>query len=306
MRLTEWMKRNRAGRLAAALLAAAAVLVQVQQAAAYDAGLPMAGYGSDGSWELDEEEINYKYEPAPFTLKLIFDDKTEWLTKKITKDWRSRREDGVYVWNDEAMDAYLDSIKGKYETQQGKVAFTTHDGINKIFDSENCGWHLNNYFTEERIKEAVETGADSALSAWNSGLDYCSDSDVGHNYIEVDIARQKVYLFENSENVFEADCVTGTIGTTDTATGVFQVANKSAPAVLSDTDKSGNKYEQPVNYWVCFNPMRGMGFHDAPWRGGFGGDIYKSWGSHGCVNMAEEDAKRIYEEAFIYMPVIVY
>ena len=304
MKLTGDGKIRRIGKKIAAC--AAAALIFVQPVFGFDAGLSIAGYGSDGSWELDEEQINYRYEPAPFQLKLIFDDQVETLSKKLTASWRSLREDGVYVWQDDVIAEYLQKLALKYDTQVGKVAFTTHDGISKIFDSDCCGWHLSIPFTTQRIKDAVENGEETAQPAWNSGLTYCATSDIGTTYIEVDISRQKVYLFKDGENVFEADCVTGTYNTTDTVKGVYQVANKSSPAVLSDVDKSGKKYEQPVNYWVCFNQRRGQGFHDANWRGSFGGEIYKSWGSHGCVNMAEEDAKRIFEEAFIYEPVIVY
>ena len=38
-----------------------------------------------------------------------------------------------------------------------------------------------------------------------------------------------------------------------------------------------------VTYWMPFNG--GIGFHDATWRGCFGGQIYIWSGSHGCVNM---------------------
>ena len=53
-----------------------------------------------------------------------------------------------------------------------------------------------------------------------------------------------------------------------------------------------------------FNGSQGM--HDAIWRAEFGGDIYKSWGSHGCVNLPLEAAEKIYKETYMYYPVIVY
>ena len=306
MRQTGRARKKRIKKRMTACIAAAGMLLSFQYARGSEAGLSIAGYGSDGSWELSEEDINYRYEPAPFELTLLFDGKEEKLTKKNTASWRKLREDGVYVWDDDKIAAYLQELAKKYDTEPGKVAFTTHDGISKLFDSNCCGWHLSISFTTQRIKDAVENGQETAEPAWNSGLTYCATSDVGTSYIEVDISRQKVYMFKDGENILEADCVTGTYKTTDTLKGVFQVTGKSSPAILSDVDKSGKKYEQPVTYWVCFNQLRGQGFHDANWRGSFGGEIYKSWGSHGCVNMAEEDAKQLYQESFIYQPVIVY
>ena len=36
------------------------------------------------------------------------------------------------------------------------------------------------------------------------------------------------------------------------------------------------------------------GMHDAPWRGAFGGRIYRGNGSHGCVNMPVWAARELY------------
>ena len=47
-----------------------------------------------------------------------------------------------------------------------------------------------------------------------------------------------------------------------------------------------------VGYWMPFNG--GIGFHDASWRSEFGGTIYKTNGSHGCVNLPKEAAKQIF------------
>ena len=38
----------------------------------------------------------------------------------------------------------------------------------------------------------------------------------------------------------------------------------------------------------------GIGLHDASWRSSFGGSIYKTNGSHGCVNMPYSVAEAIY------------
>ena len=50
----------------------------------------------------------------------------------------------------------------------------------------------------------------------------------------------------------------------------------------------------------------GIGIHDASWRTSFGGSIYKSKGSHGCINTPFEAVKTIYENSYTGIPVIVY
>ena len=50
----------------------------------------------------------------------------------------------------------------------------------------------------------------------------------------------------------------------------------------------------------------GIGMHDATWRSSFGGTIYKTGGSHGCINLPHSVAKKIYENIQAGMPVICY
>ena len=265
-------------------------------------GETVAGYGAkDGAGVSETEET---LTPVTFSMKIRFDDEYEILSEGDTVGWCSRKQDNSYVWNDKLATAYFELLKEKYDSPVGEVAFTTHDGVKKIFKSDNCGWHMNVPYSVQNLKYAVQNGNNEMDPAWNSGLVYSSENGVGDSYLEVSIDRQKVYLYKDGREIYETDCVTGTAGTTETRKGVFQISGKASPAVLRDVDQNGKKYEQPVEYWMAFNGSQGL--HDALWRGSFGGDIYKSWGSHGCVNLSLEAAERIYSEVYLYFPVIVY
>jgi len=50
----------------------------------------------------------------------------------------------------------------------------------------------------------------------------------------------------------------------------------------------------------------GEGLHDATWRTEFGKDIYKTNGSHGCVNLPLDIAKEIYDIVKVGTIVEVY
>ena len=50
----------------------------------------------------------------------------------------------------------------------------------------------------------------------------------------------------------------------------------------------------------------GIGFHDASWRSSFGGRIYMTNGSHGCVNLPYAAAQTIYNNINTSMPIILY
>ena len=43
-------------------------------------------------------------------------------------------------------------------------------------------------------------------------------------------------------------------------------------------------YSTEVKYWMPF--VCGQGLHDADWQTQFGGDVYKTKGSHGCIKFA--------------------
>ena len=48
------------------------------------------------------------------------------------------------------------------------------------------------------------------------------------------------------------------------------------------------------------------GFHDATWRGSFGGSIYTYNGSHGCVNMPYSAAQELFEYVDGGTVVVIY
>ena len=103
-------------------------------------------------------------------------------------------------------------------------------------------------------------------------------------YAEVDISMQKVYCYYQGELVLIADCVTGipTYGTTKgTNKGYTEINGKAYNTTLM--------LDTPAEIFISFNPD-GEGFHDSK-RSQFGGDIYLTNGSHGCVNMRLEDVK---------------
>ena len=64
------------------------------------------------------------------------------------------------------------------------------------------------------------------------------------------------------------------------------------------------EWESPVTYWMPFNGNVGM--HDATWRRAFGGTIYLTSGSHGCINLPLHMAASIYEYVSTGFPVVCY
>ena len=133
------------------------------------------------------------------------------------------------------------------------------------------------------------------------------DVDWGTTYAEVDLAGQHVYMIQEGALVWDAPCVTGNLAKGyDTPAGIYSLTYKQRDKVLRGAKRADGsyEYESPVDYWMPFNG--GIGFHDANWRGEFGGSIYKTNGSHGCVNLPPSKAAALYELVYKGMPVICY
>jgi lipoprotein-anchoring transpeptidase ErfK/SrfK len=59
-----------------------------------------------------------------------------------------------------------------------------------------------------------------------------------------------------------------------------------------------------VDYFIQFS--YNVGIHDASWRSTFGGEIYKTSGSHGCINVPLKKAKKIFDNIEAGTPVVAY
>ena len=193
----------------------------------------------------------------------------------------------------------------KYDTFGLAREFTTHSG-EKVMVEEggDYGWVIDKDATIADVTDAILTGAQGerpvtflySAMGWDNG-------DLTGTYVEVSIAEQHLWCYKDYELVMDTDVVTG-LPTTERGTtpGTFAVDAKKEDAVLGSLDVQG--YESPVSFWAPFNG--GQGLHDAPWRSDFGGDIYLSNGSHGCVNIPPENMEAIYNAIDIGTAVVVY
>lgn len=120
-------------------------------------------------------------------------------------------------------------------------------------------------------------------------------------YVDVSIADQVVTYFENGEAKFQSPCVTGSVaGHHDTPAGTYSIMTKVQGKYLV-----GPTWKCWVDRWMQFTPDH-IGFHDASWRSSFGGSIYQTDGSHGCVNLPKEAAYSLYDMVSVGTAVVVH
>ncbi len=130
-------------------------------------------------------------------------------------------------------------------------------------------------------------------------------NDIGSSYVEIDIANQMLWLYRSGRVIASCPVVTGSLsGGYATPKGVYYLVYKAPDVKLRGRNSDGSKYESAVKYWMPFYGDYGM--HDASWRGNFGGDIYRSAGSHGCVNMPRSTAAVVYANLTAGYPVVVH
>ena len=170
------------------------------------------------------------------------------------------------------------------------------------------GWRMNRADTTEELIAAVKEGGSHEMTPlWLQEANSRSSQDWGNTYVEINLSAQHLYFYKDGALVVESDFVSGNMSKGyDTPGGIYSLKYKQSPAVLrGDIQPDGSYgYESPVTYWMPFNG--GVGMHDASWRSTFGGNIYLSNGSHGCINLPISAAKKIYENISSGTPVICF
>lgn len=234
---------------------------------------------------------------------------------RITYDWNGNEEilDGelIHTWiiledgeislDEEQIAAYVAEKAKAYDTYGQKRKFTTTLGVELTLPSGAYGWRTDREAETEALKELILEGAviQKEPEYKNQGFVKGAD-DIGNSYVEIDLSNQHLYVYQDGEIVLESDFVSGNVSNGNTTPpGVFGLTYKTTDAVLR-----GENYETPVKYWMPFNGNIGM--HDATWRRAFGGEIYLTNGSHGCINLPFNKAKEIYGYVSTGFPVICY
>ncbi len=223
------------------------------------------------------------------------------IPKDTIASWISVDENLDVVYNDDLIASYVSEMASSVNTYGKSHSFKTSYGTTITVSGGNYGWKVDQSAEIEQIKQELAAGEDVSREINYSSTAAASGSaDIGSSYVEINLTAQRVFVYVNGSKVVDTPCVTGDVADGNaTPTGVYQIAYKKTDAVLK-----GPTWESPVDYWMPFNG--GIGLHDASWRSVFGGTIYKTNGSHGCVNLPTSIAGTVYSNVYAGMPVVVY
>jgi lipoprotein-anchoring transpeptidase ErfK/SrfK len=116
----------------------------------------------------------------------------------------------------------------------------------------------------------------------------------GEKWISISINKQTLVLYEGENPVYATLVSTGEAGleshetTTATKRGIFRVHTKHVTSTMA-SDELGEEFELRDVPYVQYFAQGGYALHGAYWHDRFGTPK-----SHGCINLAPEDARRIF------------
>lgn len=236
--------------------------------------------------------------------KLIFNDIREWVSAE------KKNDEYIYNVNAVKLRDYTEWLSDKYSNYQSSITFTTAYGEKKTVGNDNLGWVFDSDYAFDMLKDYISkaksvkldlTSKTEESNKWwkRTGEEkYSLNND--STFAEVSLEKQYMWVRQDNKIIFESPVVTGApVEDRETPEGAYAVYEKKSPAVLS-----GPSWSTEVYYWMAFNGA--IGFHDTDVQESFGGDTYLYSGSHGCINLPLNAAKKLYGIVSVGFPVYVY
>ena len=266
--------------------------------------LEAAGCYAEPKITAEDAELNKTYEKlknyTDTVITYTFGTERETLDGDTVVDWIVL--DGRQAALDpELVKDYVSSLRKKHDTIFHRREFQTSYGETVTVNSGDYGWWMDVGQEAEELTGLLERGeSGERVPVYRQTAASFDDPDYGDSYVEINLTAQHLFLYQNGECVLESDFVSGNASRGNaTPEGIYGITYKERDATLN-----GETYSTPVSYWMPFN--NNVGMHDASWRSEFGGNIYLTNGSHGCINLPYAVAQEIYGYVEKGTPVICY
>ncbi|MBE5881736.1 MAG: hypothetical protein E7289_05480 [Lachnospiraceae bacterium] len=213
-------------------------------------------------------------------------------------------ESGSFYLDEAKIKEYVKTLAEKYNTVNKPRSFRATRGELVTVDTGTYGYKLNEKAEFEYLSKVIgrrnqltrkpEFSQEAFTNVYNT------NNDIGDTYIEVDLTNQMMYYYVNGRIKINTPVVTGNTSLgRGTPEKVCYVYSKERNRTLR-----GEGYASFVNFWMPV--YGGVGIHDSSWRGSYGGTIYKTNGSHGCINTPYKEVSKMYDMVEIGTPVIIF
>ena len=261
----------------------------------------------EASWEMKQQvkKLNSqlkKYRST--TVTYVFGSETQVLDSDTISSWLNIKNSGISV-DQKAAAAYISDMANKYNTIYVPRTFHTSTGSEVTVSDNEYGYRIDQDGEIAQLLEDLKSGEDISREPIysSSGMQRNGTDDLAGSYIEVSLDAQHLWLYKDGALVTETDIVSGApTAERETYRGAWPIAYKASPFTLSSEEYG---YATTVKYWMPF--VYGQGLHDASWQSAFGGNRYKTGhGSHGCINLPEDQAALIYNTIDGGYPILIY
>lgn len=247
------------------------------------------------------EQIQTLNKYAGVTITYKIGTEKEVLNGETISKWIGVGQDGTVYLDSSQVSAYVKELASKYDTYTKAKNLKTSYGQTVKITGGVYGWRINQSAEADELAQLIRTGESQQREPiYKQEAASHGATDYGDTYVEINLTAQHLYFYKDGKLVVKSDFVSGNESKGwSTPAGVYSITYKERNATLN-----GENYSTPVSYWMPFNGN--IGLHDASWRSTFGGSIYKTSGSHGCINLPPAVAKTIYENISAGIPVLCY
>ncbi|MFT5874363.1 MAG: hypothetical protein ACI8WT_003324 [Clostridium sp.] len=231
----------------------------------------------------------------------IFTGGTEVIDGALINSWIRINDNLTISFDENEIKSYLGKIDSNYDTYGKERDFVTSLGTTLKVSGGSYGWwvdrrgEVGNLIATIKQGQTVTKEPRYIQTAISHNI-----NDIGNTYVEINLTKQHMWFYKNGSLIVEGDVVTGNPNNNlATPAGVYAIQYKEKNATLK-----GENYSTPVDVFMPFN--NNIGIHDASWKPAFGGNIYLTNGSHGCVNSPPNLAKTIFNNIDDGTPVVCY
>ena len=230
-----------------------------------------------------------------------FGSRSEVLDGSTISEWLDVDDNMQITVDENKARNYVESLARNYNTYSNTRDFITSTNEKIQVSGGNYGWIIDKSAETKQLIDTIKKGEKVTKEpVYSQDAISREKDDIGNTYVEIDMSKQHLWFYKNGSLIVEGDVVTGNAANNwSTPVGTYRLNYKERNATLK-----GENYASDVNYWMPFN--NNIGIHDAGWRTEFGGQIYLSNGSHGCVNAPYEVAEKIFQNIESGTPIICY
>lgn len=227
----------------------------------------------------------------------------------VVCDWIELAQDGSFALDERgqimlregAVKEFIDDLAKEYDTVGSSRQFRATRGETVTVDGGIYGNKIDKEAEVAYLTEAFLSGKREVHEpVYSQTARVQGKDDIGDTYVEIDMGEQMMYYYADGQCQIETPVVTGnTSRRMGTPSGVNYVYLKQTNRILR-----GPGYASHVDFWM---PVKGnIGIHDASWRSKYGGTIYQTNGSHGCINTPRDTMTQIYDMVEVGTPVVMF